>query len=80
VEQCDIVSFLEDAEAPVKTRDRMRAMNINVHEGPLVAALGGRLIAQSALAAAGAALLVPADPRGTAVMYEQPACGLPSRP
>jgi hypothetical protein len=32
VEQCGIVSFLEDAEVPVKTRDRMRAMNINVHE------------------------------------------------
>ena len=75
VEQCGIVSFLEDAEAPIKTRDRMRSMNINVHEAR---SSGGRLIAQSALAAA--ALLAPADPRGTAVMYEQPACGLPSRP
>jgi hypothetical protein len=27
-----IVSFLEDAEAPIKTRDRMRSMTINVHE------------------------------------------------
>jgi hypothetical protein len=32
VEQCGIVSFLEGTEAPVKTHDRMRAMNINVHE------------------------------------------------
>jgi hypothetical protein len=32
VEQCGIVSFLEDAEALIKTRDRMRSMNINVHE------------------------------------------------
>jgi hypothetical protein len=32
VAQCGIVSFLEDAEAPIKTRDRMRSMTINVHE------------------------------------------------
>ena len=35
VDQCGIVAFLKDREAPGKTRDQLCTMNINAHEARL---------------------------------------------